>query len=431
MNNDFRIGIVGLGYVGLPLCVELAKKHDFVVGYDINPQRIRELENFHDRTGEIDDVELVEIHNKFEGSIFTTDEYWLERCNVIIVTVPTPIDKHKKPDLKPLIEATNAISFAKRNNKGVLVIYESTVYPGCTEEVCVPILNRHGQELNKDYYVAYSPERINPGDKKNTLTSIRKVVSGSCLFAKDQAIRLYKSIGIPIHAAKNIKVAEMSKAIENAQRDLNISFANEVALFCNKLGIDTREVLEAAGTKWNFLPFKPGLVGGHCISVDPYYLIHKAEELDFHLSVIASGRRVNDYMPKHIASTMIKKMISYHLDMNKAKILIMGITFKENVPDLRNSKVIDVVKELQTYDIPVDVYDPHADIKLLQEKYEIDCYNDMQHRGVSTYSGIILAVGHDEFKDFYKHDLIEYKRNRCVVYDLKGFLPEQDVTMRL
>ena len=877
--NEFRIGIVGLGYVGLPLCVEFAKKHGFVIGYDINEERVNELLNNYDRTNEISSEELKKIKEKSNTPIYTTNSESLMDCNVIIVTVPTPIDEYKKPDLRPLISATKEIN--EWIQPKTLVIYESTVFPSCTEDVCIPIFEKSGLKLNEYFWVGYSPERINPGDKVNTLTTIEKVISASNDEALDMVDKLYKSIDIKTHRAPNIKVAEMSKAIENAQRDLNISFANEVALFCDKLDIDTQDVMDAAGTKWNFLSFKAGLVGGHCldekefvtilhndelknitikelyalfidnnetikilsyneqnnkteynnietvtktnhkrkiefrftnggylttstkhpflvkekngliqkfaedikkedlipiitsypkrefnneinlidfivekrvelipkirvkikndkwknhkfyvskkylntkvsnfiywdylpldkyllirdmvsidekniilvsgrgkmsssqinaiidfnndfsrligyylsegcisegykiritinkqenellndikniicdlgtslsiykdktynaqtikisnriigeyfnylglgkdsydakipniifensndnirinllkglfsgdggvdskhsknvnyftisnkmyqqiilmlhdfkfnpyseqrlglftinslkdlevmtdwftddkkirinelvenktkriinnknyhyddelnlifvkpyeieniecddflysmevenvnnfittngilthncISVDPYYLIHKAEELDMHLSVIASGRRVNDYMPKHVASTMIKKMISTNVDMNKAKILVMGITFKENVPDLRNSKVIDVVKELETYNIPIDVYDPHADIELLKREYNIDCYNDMQHRGISTYSGIILAVGHDEFKDFYKYDFVEYKRSECVIYDLKGFLPKNEVTMRL
>ena len=388
-----KIAIIGLGYVGLPLAIEFAKKYD-VIGFDINSTRIDELKKNHDRTNEISSEELESTTIKF-----TQYTLLLSECNTYIITVPTPIDNNKQPDLSPLISASEIVG--KYLQEGDLVIYESTVYPSCTEELCIPILtDTSGYGIEYDYFVGYSPERINPGDKVNTLITIKKVVSGNNAEATKMVDELYQSIGIKTHIAPNIQVAEMSKAIENAQRDLNISFMNELAIYCNLLGIKTDDVLKAAGTKWNFLPFTAGLVGGHCISVDPYYLIHKAESMGLHLNVIASGRRVNDQMPKFIVSNLIKEMIRKHCDLNNARILVMGITFKEDVPDLRNSKVIDVVNELKTYNATVDVYDPHADTRLLWDEYKINSGQKLYDLPNIKYDAIIYAVNHKEFNNF-------------------------------
>jgi len=417
-----KIGIIGLGYVGLPLAIEFAKKYD-VVGFDINSTRIDELRKNRDRTNEISAEELETTTIKF-----TPHTLSLHDCNIYIVTVPTPIDNNKQPDLSPLISASEIIGKVLR--EGDLVIYESTVYPSCTEEICIPILtDKSGYGIEYDYFVGYSPERINPGDKINTLTTIKKVVSGNNEEATKMVDDLYQSIGITTHIAPNIQVAEMSKAIENAQRDLNISFMNELAIYCNLLGIKTDDVLKAAGTKWNFLPFTAGLVGGHCISVDPYYLIHKAESMGLHLNVIASGRRVNDQMPKFIVSNLIKKMIRKHCDVNNPRILVMGITFKEDVPDLRNSKVIEVVKELETYNATVDVYDPHADRDLLWNEYKISSNKKMYDLPNIKYDAIIYAVNHEDFKDFPFPVFSD--KDKTVIYDLKNKLPEEIVDITL
>ena len=425
-----KIAIIGLGYVGLPLAIEFAKKYD-VIGFDINSKRIDELKKYHDRTNEISSEELEKTTIKF-----TPHTLLLHDCDTYIVTVPTPIDNNKQPDLSPLINASEIIGQVLR--EGDLVIYESTVYPSCTEEVCIPILtDKSGYGIEYDYFVGYSPERINPGDKINTLTTIKKVVSGNNEEATKMVDDLYKSIGIETPIAPNIQVAEMSKAIENAQRDLNISFMNELAIYCNLLGIKTDDVLKAAGTKWNFLPFTAGLVGGHCISVDPYYLIHKAESMGLHLNVIASGRRVNDQMPKFIVSNLIKKMIHKHCNVTNPRILIMGITFKEDVPDLRNSKVIDLIKELETYNADVVVYDPHADPELLWTAYKIHSNNKIQigqshhYDELSNhlkYDAIIYAVDHKLFSDF---DFEKYLNEKHVIYDLKNKLPDEIVDITL
>ena len=428
-----KISVVGLGYVGLPLFVELTKHYDNVVGYDISSGRIKELKDGYDRTDEVDPDRLEVInHNNGKDDcnfLFTENPWDMEWSDIFIVTVPTPIDNYKRPNLQPLLHATADIGQLLR--KGGLIIYESTVFPSCTEDHCVPILSDLSRlKYNEDFFVGYSPERINPADKVNTLTTITKVVSGSNIEATMRVKELYESLGIKTHVAPNIKVAEMSKAIENAQRDLNISFVNEVALFCSKLDIDTNDVLDAAGTKWNFLKFKAGLVGGHCISVDPYYLIQKAEELDMHLSVIASGRRVNDQMPTHVTSTLIKKMIQERVDVINPRILVMGITFKENTPDIRNSKVIDVVHQLKNeYKCTVDVYDPHADDKLLWGKYQITSHKKLNELPNVSYDAIIYAVDHDEFKEFPFIDFTMHKKR--IIYDLKGVLPRSLCKLRL
>lgn len=416
-----KIGIIGLGYVGLPLAIEFAKKYS-VVGFDISKDRINELKTGHDRTNEISKEQINE-----SGMLFVQYSDWLSSCDTYIITVPTPIDSNKQPDLSPLVSASQIVGTYLK--EGDLVIYESTVYPTCTEKLCVPHLINVGGFSIDDIHIGYSPERINPGDKVNTLTTIKKVVSGNNEEATKMVDELYQSIGIKTHVAPNIQVAEMSKAIENAQRDLNISFMNELAIYCNLLGIKTDDVLKAAGTKWNFLPFTAGLVGGHCISVDPYYLIHKAESMGLHLNVIASGRRVNDQMPKFVVSNLIKEMIRKYCNLNNPKILVMGITFKENVPDLRNSKVIDLINELYTYNAYVQVYDPHADSQLLWNEYKINSSKRVNDLSDVKFDGIIYAVNHKEFSDFPFEQFSNVEKT--VIYDLKNKLPDDIVDITL
>ncbi len=414
-----RIGIIGLGYVGLPLAVEFGKTMD-VVGFDIDKDRINELEKGFDRTREVESKELKEAVQLS----FSTNLKDLEDANYYIVTVPTPVDEFKKPDLRPVESASRTVGKVLKN--GDIVIFESTVYPGCTEEICVPILEKEsGLKFNKDFFCGYSPERINPGDKQHRVTTIKKVTSGSTPEIAEKVDQLYKKvIKAGTHKASSIKVAEAAKVIENSQRDLNIAFVNELALIFEKVGIDTHEVLEAAGTKWNFLPFKPGLVGGHCIGVDPYYLTYKAEGLGYRPEVILSGRRINDNMPVYIANSVIKLMAKNDLPINKSRILVLGVTFKEDCPDIRNSKVADVVRELQTYGAIVDVYDPHADVKEVAHEYGLKLINDLKEQ----YHGIVLAVGHQEFKNL---DWATIRGDKTVVYDVKGFLDKSFVTARL
>jgi UDP-N-acetyl-D-galactosamine dehydrogenase len=414
-----KIAIIGLGYVGLPLAVEFGKKFQ-VVGFDINHERIKELSAGHDRTLEVESHEL----KASKGLSFASDSEAIKDANIYIVTVPTPIDKHKRPDLTPLIKASTTVG--KILSKGDIVIYESTVYPGCTEEDCVPVLEQYsGLKFNVDFFCGYSPERINPGDKINTLTKIRKVTSGSTPEIAVQVDELYKSIiTAGTHLAPNMKVAEASKAIENAQRDVNISFVNELALIFDRLNIDTTAVLEAAGTKWNFLKFKPGLVGGHCIGVDPYYLAHKAESVGYHPAVILSGRRVNDYMGRFVAQKMIKLMTHEDIKVKNARVLMLGITFKENCPDVRNTKVVDILDELKEFGVIVDTYDPWADAETVHEEYGIDLVKEP----TGTYDGIILAVAHHQFDGL---NLDTYKKSACVVFDTKAILPPNEVDARL
>jgi len=414
-----KIGIIGLGYVGLPLAVEFGKIIH-VVGFDIDEGRIGELKKGFDRTREVDSNELKEA----TMLSYSSDIKDLADVNYYIVTVPTPVDEFKKPDLRPVESASRTVGRVLK--KGDIAIYESTVYPGCTEEICVPILEKEsGLKFNKDFFCGYSPERINPGDKQHRVSTIKKVTSGSTPEIAEKVDQLYKRIiKAGTHKASSIKVAEAAKVIENSQRDLNIAFVNELALIFEKVGIDTHEVLEAAGTKWNFLPFKPGLVGGHCIGVDPYYLTYKAEGLGYRPEVILSGRRINDNMPVYIANSVIKLMAKNDLPINKSRILVLGITFKEDCPDIRNSKVADVIRELQTYGALVDVYDPHADAKEVAHEYGLKLIDELKDK----YHGIILAVGHQEFKDL---DWNRIKRERTVVYDVKGFLDRSFVTARL
>ena len=427
--SEKKIAIIGLGYVGLPLAIEFGKKYK-VLGFDINQVRIDELNLLTDRTNEADvgdmkkTMDLAKSNDKL-GLNFSANVEDLQNYNVFIVTVPTPIDQFKAPDLSPLLKASEMLG--KIIKKRDIVIYESTVYPGCTEEDCVPVLEKYsGLKFNQDFYCGYSPERINPGDKVNTLTKIKKVTSGSTPEIAEVVDQLYKSIiAAGTHKAPSLKVAEASKAIENAQRDVNISFVNELALIFDRMGIDTHDVLEAAGTKWNFLKYKPGLVGGHCIGVDPYYLAHRAESLGYHPQVILSGRRVNDNMGTFVANKVVKLMIRKNFVISKSNVLVLGITFKENCPDIRNSKVIDIIRELQDYNINVDVFDPHADEKEVKEEYGV-----ILSRSVNkTYEGIVLAVAHNEFLNL---NLEKYKSsNFAVIFDTKSFLSRRNVDARL
>ncbi len=414
-----KIGIIGLGYVGLPLAVEFGKVLS-VVGFDINKERIEELKKGYDRTREVEADELkLSTHLKYSTAL---DD--LKEVNHFIVTVPTPIDEFKKPDLTPLESASRTVGSVLK--RGDIVIYESTVYPGCTEEVCVPILeNTSGLKFNIDFFCGYSPERINPGDKLHRVTTIKKVTSGSTPDVADKVDKLYrKIITAGTHKASSLKVAEAAKVIENSQRDVNIAFVNELALIFERIGIDTHEVLEAAGTKWNFLPFKPGLVGGHCIGVDPYYLTHKAESLGYHSEVILSGRKINDNMGIHIANTVVKLMAQNDLPINKANVLVLGITFKENCPDIRNSRVVDVVRELQSFGTLVDIYDPLADTDEVEHEYNLPLIKKLTKK----YHAVVLAVGHQEFTQL---DWDSLCFNKTVVYDVKGILDKDIITARL
>lgn len=418
--ENLKIAIIGQGYVGLPLAIEFGKIYE-TVGFDINLKRVEELKKGEDQTKEAS-YEAIKSAKLLR---FSADLEAIKNCNIFIVTVPTPIDAFKTPDLKPLEGASKMIGkILKRND---IVIYESTVFPGCTEEVCVPILEKEsGLNFNSDFYCGYSPERIVPGDKVNTLTKIIKVTSGSTEETADFVDLLYKSIiSAGTHKAASIKVAEASKAIENAQRDLNISFVNELALIFDRIGIDTQDVLDAAGTKWNFLKYKPGLVGGHCISVDPYYLAYKSENLGYYPEVILSGRRVNDNMSVFVANKMIKMLINSGKQIKGASILILGVTFKENCPDIRNTKIIEVYRELKSFALKVDIYDPEASEKEVFDEYNVELIQKLK----SKYDGILLAVPHNKFKSLSIQDL--KKDESSIIYDLKGFLPRNSVNSRL
>lgn len=427
MDTSPHIAVIGLGYVGLPLAVEFGKKYD-VLGFDINNSRVEELRRCEDHTNEADLAGLrkvIERRTDDTGLWFSSNIEDLKKCNIYIVTVPTPIDQFKAPDLTPLLKASEMIGSVL--NKGDIVIYESTVYPGCTEEDCVPVLEKvSGLTFNKDFFCGYSPERINPGDKVNTLTKIKKVTSGSTLEVAETVDALYRSIiTAGTHKAPNLKVAEASKAIENAQRDVNISFVNELALIFDRIGIDTNDVIEAAGTKWNFLKYKPGLVGGHCIGVDPYYLAHKAESLGYHPEVILSGRRLNDNMGMFVANKVVKLMIAKGHRIKGAKALILGITFKENCPDIRNTRVTDIYRELKQFGMDVDLHDPHASAKEVKKEYGIDLTPEINKH----YDAIILAVSHQEYRS------LDYKAlkngNNTIIYDTKAFLDRNLVDGRL
>lgn len=416
-----KIAIIGLGYVGLPLAHAFAEKHP-VIGFDIAQDRIDELASGQDRTLELSELQVTEaIEN---GMKFTCNSNDIADCNIYIVTVPTPIDKNKRPDLTPLIKASETIG--KILKKDDIVIYESTVYPGATEEDCVPVLEKYsGLTFNKDFFCGYSPERINPGDKVHTVTKIKKVTSGSTPEIAQKVDELYKAvITAGTHLAPTIKVAEAAKVIENSQRDINIAFVNELAVIFNKMGINTNDVLDAAGSKWNFLPFKPGLVGGHCIGVDPYYLTHKAQELGYNPEIILAGRRLNDGMGIYVANQVIKLMIKKGQKIEGAKVLILGITFKENCPDIRNSRVIDVINELKDFGTAIEIYDPWADSKEVEHEYGISLLNKEELPDFNHYSAIVLAVAHDEFKT------LALKPNKQqVIYDIKSVLAEADATL--
>lgn len=414
-----KIGIIGLGYVGLPLAVEFGKILD-VVGFDINEERIKELKSGYDRTLEVEKSEL----SASAKLRFSSDPKDLRSVNYFIITVPTPVDEYKTPDLTPLVKASETVG--KVLKKGDTVIYESTVYPGCTEEDCVPVLEKFsGLKFNVDFFCGYSPERINPGDKQHRLPNIKKVTSGSTSEVAEKVDQLYKRIIVAgTHKASSIKVAEAAKVIENSQRDINIAFVNELALIFEKMGIDTHEVLAAAGTKWNFLNYKPGLVGGHCIGVDPYYLTYKADSLGYHPQVILAGRRINDNMGIHIANRVIKLMTQNDLPVNKAKVLVLGITFKENCPDIRNSRAIDVIRELQSFGADVEVYDPHADAAEVKHEYGLKLISSLSKK----YSAIVLAVSHNEFKDINWSSI---QNPNTILYDVKGLLDKSKVTARL
>ncbi len=423
-----KIAVIGQGYVGLPLSIEFAK-HFQVLGFDINKSRIEELSQGKDFTLEADLDDLNQViesgKNGVEGLTFSYNESDLDNYDIIIVTVPTPIDQFKAPDLGPLRKAS--IMIGKHLNSNDIVIYESTVYPGCTEEECVPKLEESsGLKFNQDFYCGYSPERINPGDKVNTLTKIMKVTSGSTGKVAEEVDQLYKTIiKAGTHKAPNMKVAEASKAIENAQRDLNISFVNELALIFDRVGIDTNDVLEAAGTKWNFLKYKPGLVGGHCIGVDPYYLAHKAEALGYHPQVILSGRRVNDSMGMHVANKVVKLLIGKGMPVKGAKTLILGITFKENCPDIRNTRVVDIYHELKQFGMEVDIFDPWADVSVVKTEYGVDIMSNIVE---GDYNAVIIAVSHNEFLEL---DFKKWKESGTVIFDTKAFISRDLVSGRL
>ena len=413
MQNS-KICVIGLGYVGLPLAHAFSEKYD-VVGFDISQWRIDELSNGHDRTLELSETQVKEAIGN--GMKFTLDVDEIKDCNIYIVTVPTPIDKNKKPDLTPLIKASETVG--KVLKKDDIVIYESTVYPGATEEDCVPVLEKFSNlEFNKDFFCGYSPERINPGDKEHTVTKILKVTSGSTPEIGQKVDELYASvITAGTHLAPTIKVAEAAKVIENSQRDINIAFVNELAIIFNKLGINTNDVLAAAGTKWNFLPFKPGLVGGHCIGVDPYYLTHKAQAIGYNPEIILAGRRLNDNMGIYVANQVIKLMIKKGHKIEGSKVLVLGITFKENCPDIRNSRVIDVIEELKEFGCNISIADYWADSDEVKHEYGLELNNSVNY---DDYEAVIMAVSHDKYKD------ITFTNENQVVYDIKSILKESD-----
>ncbi|WP_113924616.1 nucleotide sugar dehydrogenase [Cognataquiflexum aquatile] len=431
--KDSKIAVIGLGYVGLPLAVAFAEKFQ-AIGFDIDPKRVDELQKGFDRTLEVEDKDLqkvlaknpVALEEKGKGLLVTDAVMPISSCNIFIVTVPTPTDKHNKPVLTPMLKASETIG--KVLKKGDVVIYESTVYPGVTEDECVPVLEKFsGLKFNVDFFAGYSPERINPGDKEHTVTKILKVTSGSNEEVAEYVDQLYRAVIIAgTHKASSIKVAEAAKVIENSQRDINIAFVNELSKIFNLLGIDTHEVLAAAGTKWNFLPFKPGLVGGHCIGVDPFYLAQKAQEVGYHPEIILAGRRLNDSMGKHVATEVIKLMMRKNLKVIDSKVLILGFTFKEDCPDVRNTRVIDIYNELKSFDMDVDVYDPWADAKEVKHEYGVDILNAENKPNLDEYSAVILAVAHKEFKQI----LIQKSENQ-VVYDVKGILEKSKVDARL
>jgi UDP-N-acetyl-D-glucosamine/UDP-N-acetyl-D-galactosamine dehydrogenase len=421
--QDVKLAIVGLGYVGLPLAVEFGKKRP-VLGFDVNAQRIRELEQGRDHTLEIEPSELAQAtHLTFSG-----DPAQLAKANVFIVSVPTPIDQYKQPDLTPLVGASETIG--KILKRGDIVIYESTVYPGATEEDCVPVLERmSGLKFNTDFFAGYSPERINPGDKSHRVSTIKKVTSGSTPQVAELVDTLYREIiTAGTHKAPSIRIAEAAKVIENTQRDVNIALVNELALIFNKMGIDTQAVLEAAGTKWNFLPFRPGLVGGHCIGVDPYYLTHKAQAMGYHPEIILAGRRLNDSMGGYAVSQLVKAMTKRRIQVQGSRVLVMGLTFKENCPDLRNTRVVDIVRELREYSIDVDVYDPWVDQDEARRKYGFNLVATPQ---AGAYDGIMIAVAHRQFVDMGAKKIRALGKPEHVLYDLKYLFRADESDLRL
>ncbi|MGQ1909301.1 nucleotide sugar dehydrogenase [Marinifilum sp. RC60d5] len=424
--KDIKVAVIGLGYVGLPLAVEFGKKFK-TVGFDINLDRIKELENGHDHTLEISDAYLKDVidnSNEDLGISFSSDLKDLEDSNFYVVTVPTPTDKNNRPVLTPLYKASETVGNVLK--KGDVVVYESTVYPGVTEDECVPVLEKvSGLVFNKDFFVGYSPERINPGDKKHTVTKILKVTSGSTSEVADLVDSVYNTVIVAgTHKASCIKVAEAAKVIENSQRDINIAFVNELAKIFDLLDIDTRQVLEAAGTKWNFLPFAPGLVGGHCIGVDPFYLAQKAQEVGYNPEIILAGRRLNDSMAKYVAEQTVKLMIKKGQKIKDSNILMLGITFKENCPDIRNTKAIDIYSELNDYGCHVDIYDPWAGVDEVKKEYNVELTSELENK----YDAIVLAVAH---KEFLKLDMSALKRDTCVIYDVKAVLDKDSVDGRL
>lgn len=419
MSENKTIAVIGLGYVGLPLAVEFGKYRP-VIGFDINPTRIAELKQAKDHTLEVSPEELKE--SQFISYSDQAED--LKKAHYFIVTVPTPVDNYNQPDLTPLLKASETVGRALK--KGDIVIYESTVYPGCTEEDCVPVLERiSGLKYNQDFFCGYSPERMNPGDKEHSVTKIKKVTAGSTPEIAKEVDALYASIiKAGTHLASSIRVAEASKIIENSQRDVNIAFVNELALIFERMGIDTREVLDAAATKWNFLPFRPGLVGGHCIGVDPYYLTHKAESLGYHPQVILAGRRINDNMGAFIANKVVKLMVQNNHLINNSRVAILGVTFKENCPDIRNSKVVSIYHELKEFGVQAEVFDPWADPAEVKHEYGIELSPEISGK----YDAIILAVSHQKFEAL---DLKSHLKDNTVVYDIKSFLPKSLVTARL
>jgi UDP-N-acetyl-D-galactosamine dehydrogenase len=421
--ENTKIAMIGLGYVGLPLAVEFGKKYT-TVGFDINRPRIDELKSGHDHTLEVSDEELAEA----DKLSYTADIEEIKSCNIYIVTVPTPINEYKQPDLSPLEKASALLGKVIKQND--IVIYESTVYPGATEEVCIPILEQvSGLKFNENFYVGYSPERINPGDKEHRVTNILKVTSGSTPAIAEQVDQLYKSIiTAGTHKASSIKVAEAAKVIENTQRDVNIALINELALIFNRLGIDTEEVLIAAGTKWNFLPFRPGLVGGHCIGVDPYYLTYKAQSIGYNPEIILSGRRINDGMGEYVVSRLIKLMLQRRIHVQQSDVLIMGLTFKENCPDLRNTRVVDIIKELETYGVNIHVYDPWVDPEEAVAEYGINPIVTLED---GKFDAIVLAVSHEQFKQMDIKQVRALGKPDSVIYDLKYLFPAELTDERL
>ena len=421
--SDLKIAIIGLGYVGLPLAVEFGKQVP-VIGFDIHQKRIDELKSGQDHTLEVSPEELKQA-SKLS---YSADLAELKDCNFFIVTVPTPIDDFKQPDLTPLIKASTSIGQVLK--KGDVVVYESTVYPGATEEVCIPVLEKQsGLMFNQDFFAGYSPERINPGDKLHRVTNILKITSGSTPEVADFVDQVYNLvIEAGTHKAPSIKVAEAAKVIENTQRDVNIALINELALIFNKLGIDTEDVLKAAGTKWNFLPFRPGLVGGHCIGVDPYYLTHKAQSIGYHPEIILAGRRLNDSMGAYVATQLVKAMLKKRMVVDGAKVLLMGLTFKENCPDLRNTKMTDIVAELEEYNIQVDIYDPWVDVTQAKKEYNL---HPIDAPKAGQYDGIILAVAHEQFKTLRADEIRAWGKPANILYDLKYVLNQSESDIRL